>query len=62
MEKITPRQFADKIDEDEQFLLIDIRPKESFEEWHIENAKNIPYNPEIGLKNNQINKIKNKIL
>ena len=51
---ITAEQLADKIDADEQFTLIDTRPEDSFEAWHVRDAENVPYDPDEGLSEDQL--------
>ncbi|AEN07162.1 MBL fold metallo-hydrolase [Halolamina sp.] len=57
VKNITAAQLADKIDTDEQFTLIDTRPEDSFEAWHVLDAKNVPYDPTKGLSENQLNEM-----
>ncbi|AQL44794.1 rhodanese (plasmid) [Halorientalis sp. IM1011] len=54
---ITADQLADKIDADEQFTLIDVRPEDSFEAWHVRDAENVPYDPREGLSEAQLNEV-----
>ena len=54
---ITAEQLADKIDADEQFTLIDTRPEDSYEAWHVRDAKNVPYDPDEGLSEDQLNEV-----
>jgi len=46
---ITAERLAGKIDADEQFTLIDVRPEDSFEAWHVRDAENVSYDPDEGL-------------
>ena len=39
VKNITADRLADEIDADEQFTLIDTRPEDSFEAWHVEEFK-----------------------
>ncbi|MFD1514400.1 MULTISPECIES: MBL fold metallo-hydrolase [Halomarina] len=55
--KITARQLAEKIDTDEPFTLIDTRPEESFEAWHVPDANNVPYDPREGLSEDQLEEV-----
>ncbi|MBX0296626.1 MBL fold metallo-hydrolase [Haloarcula nitratireducens] len=57
VKNITAEQLADKIDADEQFTLIDTRPEDSFEAWHVRNAENVPYDPDEGLSEDQLNEV-----
>ena len=54
---ITAEQLANKIDANEQFTLIDTRPEESFEAWHVRDAENVPYDPDEGLITDQLNDV-----
>ncbi|SFR50477.1 MBL fold metallo-hydrolase [Halogeometricum limi] len=49
VDTITAERLAEKTDADEQFALIDTRPEESFEAWHVRDAMNVPYDPAEGL-------------
>jgi len=55
---ITADQFADKIDGDEQFALIDTRAEESYKAWHVREAGNVPYDPDKGLNEEQLNEVR----
>ncbi|WP_225336062.1 MBL fold metallo-hydrolase [Halomicrobium urmianum] len=57
VENITAEQLADRIDADEQFTLIDTRPEDSFEAWHVRDAENVPYDPDEGLSEDQLNEV-----
>ncbi len=54
---ITPDRLADKIDADEQFTLIDTRPEDSYEAWHVRDAVNVPYDPDEGVSEAQLNEV-----
>lgn len=41
--QISADQLAEKIDSDEEFVLIDTRPDDSYESWHISGAENLPF-------------------
>ncbi|MFB6250963.1 MAG: rhodanese-like domain-containing protein [Halobellus sp.] len=41
--------LADAIDANEDFTLVDTRPTESFEAWHVPGAVSVPYHPVDGL-------------
>jgi len=57
VKNITADKLADMIDADEQFTLIDVRPEDSFEAWHVRDAENVPYDPEEGLSESQLNEV-----
>jgi len=46
---ITAEQLAEKTDANERFTLVDTRPEDSYEAWHVHDAKNVPYDPDEGL-------------
>ncbi|NIB98924.1 MBL fold metallo-hydrolase [Halobacterium sp. R2-5] len=54
---ITAEQLAERIDADEQFTLIDVRPEDSFEAWHVRDAENVPYDPDEGLSEDRLNEV-----
>ncbi len=43
---ISPDRLKELLDEDEEFTLLDTRPEESYESWHIHGAINYPFDPE----------------
>lgn len=45
MEQITADRLADKLDAGESFTLVDTRPEDSYEQWHIPGAANVPFGP-----------------
>ncbi|MGM0399394.1 MAG: MBL fold metallo-hydrolase [Halobacteriota archaeon] len=57
VETITAERLADMIDANERFTLIDTRDAESFEAWHVQNARNVPYDPEAGIDAAQLDEI-----
>jgi glyoxylase-like metal-dependent hydrolase (beta-lactamase superfamily II) len=57
VEKIAAKQLAKKIDADEQFTLIDVRPEDSYDAWHVRDAENIPYDPDERLSEDQLNEV-----
>jgi glyoxylase-like metal-dependent hydrolase (beta-lactamase superfamily II)/rhodanese-related sulfurtransferase len=57
VKNITAEQLADEIDADEQFMLIDTRPEDSFEAWHVRDAENVPYDPDEGVSEDQLNEV-----
>lgn len=57
VKNITAEQLADEIDADEQLTLIDTRPEDSFEAWHVRDAENVPYDPAEGLSEDQLNEV-----
>ena len=54
---ITADQLADRLDGDEQFTLIDTRPADSYEAWHVRNAANVPYDPDEGVSDDQLDEV-----
>ncbi|AGN00813.1 beta-lactamase domain protein [Salinarchaeum sp. Harcht-Bsk1] len=57
VDKITPATLAERIDADEQFALIDTRPEDSYEAWHVPDAANVPFDPDEGLSEDQLNQV-----
>jgi len=57
VDEITPATLAELIDAGEQFALIDTRPEDSYEAWHVRDAENVPYDPEEGLSDDQLNAV-----
>ncbi|WP_276254863.1 MBL fold metallo-hydrolase [Halomontanus rarus] len=43
---LTAERLAELKDDDEEFVLIDTRPEDSFEAWHVQGALNFPFDPE----------------
>ncbi|KTG08196.1 rhodanese [Haloprofundus marisrubri] len=43
--QITARELAEKQDDGDDYLLVDTRPEESYESWHVTDAKNLPFGP-----------------
>jgi len=59
--QISVERLADWIDAGKQFSLIDTRPADSFDAWHIENANNIPYDPREGVDENQLTQVRRMV-
>ncbi|MFW6003754.1 MAG: MBL fold metallo-hydrolase [Halanaeroarchaeum sp.] len=53
VETITADRLADMIDEENRFTLIDTRQPDSYEAWHVPDAVNVPYDPDVGLGDDQ---------
>ncbi|MGA9403284.1 MBL fold metallo-hydrolase [Haladaptatus sp.] len=49
VESISTAELANRQDTDEDFALLDTRPEESFESWHITGARNFPFGPDESL-------------
>jgi len=43
---ISPDRLAELQDEDTDFALVDTRPEDSYESWHVSGAVNFPFGPE----------------
>jgi len=43
---ISPGRLAELQDEDADFALVDTRPEDSYESWHVSGAVNFPFGPE----------------
>ena len=57
VDQITAEELADRMDRGEEFALIDTRPAESFEAWHLHGAENVPYDPREGLSDEDADRI-----
>ena len=44
-DQITARELADELDAGEEPTIIDTRPEDSFESWHVPGAENVPFGP-----------------
>ncbi|SIR76493.1 MBL fold metallo-hydrolase [Natronorubrum thiooxidans] len=57
MDQITAERLADKLDAGEPFALVDTRPKESYEQWHIPGAENVPFGPDDDFSEEQLDRV-----
>ena len=57
VEQITAAGLAEMIDDDESFVLVDTRPKETFDAWHLPGANNVPYDPKSGVTQEHLQEI-----
>lgn len=55
--KLTARELADRIDGNESFTLVDTRPEESYDAWHIRGAENIPFEPNESMTDEQLDHV-----
>ena len=55
--KITADELATMLDEGEPFTLVDTRPEESYEAWHVPGAENVPYDPREGLTGETVDRV-----
>lgn len=55
--KLTARELADRIDAGESFTLIDTRPEDSYDAWHITGATNIPFDPNESMSDDQFQQV-----
>jgi glyoxylase-like metal-dependent hydrolase (beta-lactamase superfamily II)/rhodanese-related sulfurtransferase len=55
--KLTTRELADGIDARESFTLIDTRPEDSYDAWHIHEAKNVPFGPNESMSDDTFEQI-----
>ncbi|WP_435348752.1 MBL fold metallo-hydrolase [Haloarchaeobius sp. HRN-SO-5] len=58
VDQITAEELADKLDAGESFLLVDTRPENSYEAWHVRGAKNVPYDPREGVSDEQLETVR----
>ncbi|WP_435152489.1 MBL fold metallo-hydrolase [Haladaptatus sp. DFWS20] len=49
VDQITANELADRLDAGESMTLIDTRPEDSFEAWHLHGAENVPFDPREGV-------------
>ncbi len=54
VDQVTAEEFADRLDADESFTIVDTRGEESFEAWHLPGAANVPYDPREGAGDDQV--------
>jgi len=57
VKNITADRLAEKLDADEQFVLIDTRPEDSYEAWHAPGAENVPYDPDDGMSEEELDDV-----
>ncbi|WP_254546732.1 MBL fold metallo-hydrolase [Halomarina pelagica] len=57
VKNVTAAELAEKVDADERFTLIDTRPADSFEAWHVRGAENVPYDPREGASEERLNEV-----
>ena len=43
---ISPERLAELQDEDGEYVLVDTRPEDDYESWHVSGAVNFPFGPE----------------
>ncbi len=43
---LTADRLAELQDDDEEFALVDTRPEDSYEAWHVPGALHFPFGPE----------------
>ena len=46
---ISAERLADRVDSDDEFVLVDTRPAESYDAWHVNGAVNFQFGPEESL-------------
>lgn len=57
LKQITANELTEKLDADESFALIDTRPEDSYEAWHIAKAENVPFPPGGELSEEQLRQV-----
>ncbi|GAA0245301.1 rhodanese-like domain-containing protein [Haladaptatus pallidirubidus] len=55
--QITAEELADRFDDGESMTLIDTRPEDSFEAWHLPEAENVPFDPREGVGDDQLDRV-----
>jgi glyoxylase-like metal-dependent hydrolase (beta-lactamase superfamily II)/rhodanese-related sulfurtransferase len=54
---MTAEELADGIDAGAPYAIVDTRPEEGFEAWHLHGAGNVPYDPREGLDDDQFERV-----
>jgi glyoxylase-like metal-dependent hydrolase (beta-lactamase superfamily II)/rhodanese-related sulfurtransferase len=49
VDRMRAEEFADEVDAGASYAILDTRPADSFEAWHLHGAENVPYDPREGL-------------
>lgn len=57
VKQITADELTEKLDADDPFTLIDTRPEDSYEAWHIAEAENVPFPPGSELSEEQLRQV-----
>ena len=57
VDKTTADELATMLDRDAPFTLLDTRPEESYEAWHVPGAENVPHDPREGLDREEVNRV-----
>lgn len=57
VEQITADELADRLDDD-SLTLVDTRPAESFEGWHLPGAINVPHDPRAGIEEEDVERVR----
>ena len=58
IDQLSTEQLASKLDAGESFTLIDTRPAESYDSWHIHGAENVPFGPGEKLGDAELDRIR----
>ncbi len=58
VDQITAEELADRIDAGDPFTLVDTRPEDGFEAWHVQGAENVPYHPREGLSDADADRVR----
>ena len=56
--QISAEELADRLDAGPSFVLVDTRPKDSYEAWHVPGAENVPFDPREGLSDDQVARVR----
>ncbi|WP_049928277.1 MBL fold metallo-hydrolase [Halopiger goleimassiliensis] len=57
IEQLSPTDLAAKLDSEDSFRLVDTRPADSYEGWHIHGATNVPFGPGNDLSSEELSAI-----
>lgn len=58
IDQLTAEELASKLDADAQFTLVDTRPPDSYEAWHVRGAQNVPYEPGEELSDDTVERVR----
>ncbi|WP_135820848.1 MBL fold metallo-hydrolase [Halostella litorea] len=58
VDQMTASELAERLDAGEPLTLVDTRPSDSFDGWHIAGAENVPYDPREGIDDEAFDRIR----
>ncbi|WP_256393128.1 MBL fold metallo-hydrolase [Natronoarchaeum rubrum] len=57
IDQITARELADRLEEGGRFTLVDTREEDSFDQWHVHGAANVPFDPDEGFGDEHLRQV-----